>query len=213
MMMYWIFALFLTGVSSVSVVLNHPTSLPCGCKEKVVWSKTVPIEATVAECQKKNCVIMERFKERFTVMHEENYSLFLKSAKYNDLGQYMCSCDGFVRQVKLEVVVPVNMTAVELGNITFPCYADTQRDVRDVMWLHNEQKVLHYTVNGATKPGYVYEGRVSLPDDGFRDGDVSLTITGVQRTDAGLYRCFLHDETIEGYPHAYMLHVIDGNYT
>ncbi len=99
------------------------------------------------------------------------------------------------------------MTAVELGNITLPCYADTQSGVRDVTWLHNEQDALHYTANGATNPGDGYEDRVSLTEDGFRDGDVSLTITGVQKRDAGLYRCFVHDENTKGYPHAYMLHV------
>ncbi|XP_016395670.1 uncharacterized protein LOC107729602, partial [Sinocyclocheilus rhinocerous] len=208
MKIYWILALFLTGVSSVYVVLNHPTSLPCSSGENVVWHKTFPIEATVAECQKEKCIIKERFKERFTVMHEKNYSLFLKSAKYNDLGQYECSCDGLIKQVNLEVVVPINVTAVELGNVTLPCYADTQSDVRDGTWLHNEQNALHYTTNRATNPGLGYEDRVSLTEDGFRDGDLSLTITEVQQTDAGLYRCFVRDETAKGYPHAYMLHVI-----
>ncbi|XP_016325512.1 uncharacterized protein LOC107675627 [Sinocyclocheilus anshuiensis] len=142
-------------------------------------------------------------------MHEKNYSLFLKSAKYNDLGQYECSCDGLIKQVNLEVVVPINVTAVELGNVTLPCYADTQSDVRDGTWLHNEQNALHYTTNGATNPGLGYEDRVSLTEDRFRDSDVSLTITEVQQTDAGLYRCFVRDETAKGYPHAYMLHVIE----
>ncbi len=102
------------------------------------------------------------------------------------------------------------MTAVELGNITLPCYADTQSGVRDVTWLHNEQNALHYTANGNTNPGDGYEDRVSLTEDGFRDGDVSLTITGVQKRDAGLYRCFVQEKNIKGYPHAYMLHV-NGN--
>ncbi len=86
------------------MVLNHPTSLPCCCGEKVMWRKTLPIETTVAECQKKKCIIEESFRERFAVTLEKNYSLFLKSAKYNDLGKYMCSCDGFIKQVMLEVL-------------------------------------------------------------------------------------------------------------
>ncbi|KTF75761.1 hypothetical protein cypCar_00042538 [Cyprinus carpio] len=142
-------------------------------------------------------------------MHEENNSLFLKSAKYNDLGQYVCSCDGIDKHVNLEVVVPINVTVVELRNVTLPCYADTQSGVSDVTWLHNEKKALYYTTKGAPIPGLGYEERVSLTEDGDRDGDVSLTITGVQQTDAGLYRCFVRDETAKGYPHAYMLHVIE----
>ncbi len=104
-------------------------------------------------------------------------------------------------------IVAINVTVVELGNITLQCYADTQSGVSDVTWLHNDQTALHYTVNGATNTGNGSEDRVSLTDDGFRDGDVSLTITDVQKRDAGLYRCFVHDETAKGYPHAYMLHV------
>ncbi|XP_042613163.1 uncharacterized protein LOC109057808 [Cyprinus carpio] len=208
MKIYWILALFLTGTSSVSVVLNHPTSLPCGNCENVVWRKIFPIEATVADCQKRKCIIKESFRQRFNVMHEENNSLFLKSAKYNDLGQYVCSCDGIDKHVNLEVVVPINVTVVELRNVTLPCYADTQSGVSDVTWLHNEKKALYYTTKGAPIPGLGYEERVSLTEDGDRDGDVSLTITGVQQTDAGLYRCFVRDETAKGYPHAYMLHVI-----
>ncbi len=104
------------------------------------------------------------------------------------------------------IIAVLNKT-VELGNVTLPCYADTQSGVRDVTWLHYEQNALHYTENGATNPGDGYEDRVSLTEDGFRDGDVSLTITGVQKRDAGLYRCFVHDENTKGYPHAYMLHV------
>lgn len=61
--------------------------------------------------------------------------------------------------------------------------------------------------NGSTYPGEGYEDRVSLTEGGFKDGDLSLTITGVQQTDAGLYRCFVQDESTEGYPHAYVIHV------
>ncbi|XP_052413770.1 uncharacterized protein LOC127958814 isoform X7 [Carassius gibelio] len=213
-MVYWILLGFigiigsLTGVSSITVVLNQRASLPCCSGEKVVWRKTVPIEATVAECLKQKCIVKDPFQERFAVKSEKNHSLFLNPAKYNDLGQYECSCDGFIKLIKLDVVVPMNMTVEELGNVTLPCYADTQSGVRDVTWLHNEQNALHYTTDRGSIPGLGYEERVSLTEDGFRDGDVSLTITGVHQTDAGLYRCFVQDETDRGYPHAYMLHVI-----
>ncbi len=86
------------------MVLDHPTSLPCGCGEQVLWRKTLPIKATVAECIKEKCVVTESFKERFAVMHEKNYSLFTKSAKYNDLGKYECICEGFINKVNLEVL-------------------------------------------------------------------------------------------------------------
>lgn len=85
-------------------MLNHPISLPCGHGEKVVWRKVIPINANVAECQNEKCVVNESFRQRFAVMHEKNYTLFLKSAKYNDQGQYVCSRDGIDKHFKLEVV-------------------------------------------------------------------------------------------------------------
>ncbi|KAL0194442.1 hypothetical protein M9458_012738, partial [Cirrhinus mrigala] len=68
---------------------------PAAVVKEVVWKKTFPIEATIAKCQKEKCIIEEHFQERFAVTPEKNYSLFLKSAKYNDLGQYKCTWDGF----------------------------------------------------------------------------------------------------------------------
>ncbi len=58
----------------------------------------------VADCIKEKCAVTESFKERFAVGHEKNYSLVLKSAKYNDLGKYECICDGFINKVNLDVL-------------------------------------------------------------------------------------------------------------
>ncbi|XP_065098207.1 uncharacterized protein [Paramisgurnus dabryanus] len=192
----------------VSAVIDQFVVLPCdssGCAA-VQWSQVNHIQTTIAGCHNHRCSVEESFKDRFKFI-KENSSLLLISAKYNDQGTYRCTCDGIKNDVKLEVLVPVNVSAKELANITLPCYAGTLINVNDVTWLHNNSTVLHYYKNGSMSFGKGYEGRVSLTRDGFRYGDLSLTLTEVNNTDAGLYRCFLHDETTKGDPHSYMLHV------
>nr|XP_055041074.1 uncharacterized protein LOC129428165 [Misgurnus anguillicaudatus] len=183
----------------VSAVIDQFVVLPCdlsGCAT-VQWSQVYPIQTTVAGCHNHRCSVEESFQDRFKFI-KENSSLLLISAKYNDQGTYRCTCGNIENDVKLEVLVPVNVSAEEFANITLPCYARTQSDVSDVTWLHNNSIVLHYFKNGSMSFGKVYEGRVSLTRDGFRYGDLSLTITKVHKTDAGLYRCFVHDETNKG---------------
>lgn len=197
-----------TSSQWVSAVIDQFVVLPCdlsGCAT-VQWSQVNHIQTTIAGCHNHRCSVEESFKDRFKFI-KENFSLLLISAKYNDQGTYRCTCGNNENYVKLEVIVPVNVSAEEFANITLPCYAGTLTNVNDVTWLHNKIKVLHYFKNGSMSFGKGYEGRVSLTRDGFRYGDLSLTFTKVQKRDAGLYRCFVNDETTKGDPHSYMLHV------
>lgn len=91
-----------------------------------------------------------------------------------------------------------------MDNITLSCHA---ANANDVTWLYKDVKVLHYKKDGTIIPGKGYEGRVSLEKNCLTTGDHSLTITGVRKTDAGLYQCFVNDETIKGDPQACLLHV------
>lgn len=43
--------------------------------------------------------------------------------------------------------------------------------------------------------------------EGFLDGDLSLHLSSVQQSDAGLYQCLIHDESQEGEPRAVLLQV------
>lgn len=91
-----------------------------------------------------------------------------------------------------------------MHNITLDCYA---ANVNDVTWLHKDEIVLHYKKDGTIIPGKGYERRVSLEKNCLKTGNLSLTITEVRKTDAGLYLCLTDDETTKGYPHTYLLHV------
>lgn len=204
--------------------------------ERAEWRKeSSPTDATIATNQNKICLIEKGFQEEFSckenhlllnsakytdkgtyefVCNEEEktlildvlckYSLYLIPIKelLESISISTWSVTDF--DLKYSLTDPVNVDTAEMDNITLNCYA---ANARDVTWLHNDTKVLHYKKGGTITPGKAYEGRVSLEKNCFKTGDLSLTITGVCMKDAGLYRCFVDDETAKGYPHTYLLHV------
>lgn len=106
--------------------------------------------------------------------------------------------------LKYSFIDATNVHMAGMDKITLKCFA---ANANDVTWLHNYDRVLHHKKEGSVNPGTGYEGRVSLEKNCFKTGDLSLTITEVRKTDDGLYRCFVDDETTKGYPHAHRLHV------
>ncbi|XP_052003369.1 uncharacterized protein LOC127658229 isoform X2 [Xyrauchen texanus] len=204
-----LFCLNIKGMFSQRIVtstLDQQVFFSCNTSscENAEWRKTFITEATIGKCHKQTCAIEEGFQEKFTFT-DNIKGLVLISAKYSDLGTYECICDGtkhFVGQ--LDILPALNITVAESEIITLRCYAN---DAKDVTWLHDDERVLHCTINGFIVHGKGFESRVSLEDDCFKNGDLSLTVTGVRKTDAGLYRCFVNDETTKGYPHTYMLYV------
>lgn len=98
----------------------------------------------------------------------------------------------------------LNVSAVEMDNITLNCYA---HNAKDVTWLHTNGSVLIYKLGGSMNPSKDYKRRASLENNCFKTGDLSLTIARVRKEDTGIYRCFVGDGTTKGNPHAYVLHV------
>ncbi|KAK2903508.1 hypothetical protein Q8A67_008221 [Cirrhinus molitorella] len=186
-----------------SKLLNQPFTFPGNASDcnHAEWRKILPKDATIATCKKRMCMPEKGFEDEFRC--EDNH-LLLKSANYNDKGSYEFICDGDKTQIKLDVLYAPNVSAVEMDNITLNCYAE---NAEDVTWLHNNKNVMHSKMDGSMNSSKDYEGRASLEKDWFKTGDLSLTITGVHKADAGTYRCFADDETVKGNPHAYVLHV------
>ncbi|KAK7157250.1 hypothetical protein R3I93_008657 [Phoxinus phoxinus] len=179
------------------ILLEAPYTFPGNASlcETAEWRKSFPTKATIATYQ--NQIFWT--EEEFT--WKENH-LLLNSARYTDQGRYVFVCKGDEKTLKLDVLYALNVHVAEMDNITLKCL---RRNANDVTWLHNNERVLQYKKDGSINPGKGYEGRVSLEKNCFKTGDISLTITGVRKTDAGIYRCFVDDETTEGYPHTYDL--------
>lgn len=89
-------------------------------------------------------------------------------------------------------------------NTTLPCHGDTRRDTKDVLWKKGGEKVLEYA---SAMTNETTAGRFTVSSEGFLDGDLSLHISSVHLSDAGLYLCLLHGESRDGDPRAVLLRV------
>ncbi|GAA6092542.1 uncharacterized protein LOC113661867 isoform X1 [Tachysurus ichikawai] len=195
----------------ISAVVGGPVSLPCTCSlEKVIWKRFIifQIEASIAECHHGVCEIKSPFQKRFSFLgntSSENFSMSINSTLYNDLGLYLCTCNGErVSEGKLQVYDPRIVKATEGSNATLPCYGDTRHDAKDVQWKKEGKKMLEYTY---AKPNEALASRFSVSQQGFQDGDLSLHISSVNLSDAGFYVCVIHGESREGDPRAVVLEV------
>lgn len=194
---------FCQSIRSGFVLINQAYTFPgnaSGCHH-AEWRKRSPTDTTIATYKTHVCTTGNIFEEDFTCKDNQ---LLLKSANYTDQGPYEFICDGDKTPVNLDVLYALNENAEKTNNITLSCYA---HNAKDVTWLHNNERVLHYKMDGSVNPGKGYEKRASLENNCFKTGDLSLTITRVRKEDAGIYRCFLDDETVKGNPHTYVLHV------
>lgn len=108
-------------------------------------------------------------------------------------------------------LVPWIINVQEGENVTLPCYGDTRQDAKDVTWKKDGPIVVQQFAQNSLMN--FKESRFILSEKCFQDGDLSLEIISVNRSDAGLYRCFLNDESREGEPSAVFLHVhVHGHY-
>lgn len=197
------FKAFCKNIPSGFTLINRPYTFPVnasGCHH-AEWRKRPPTDATIATYKNHKCMTEKGFEEEFTCI---DHHLLLKAAKYTDQGPYEFICKGAQTSIQLDVLYALNVSVEETDNITFSCYSLSPKDVT---WLHNDERVVHYKKDGSVNHGKGYEGRASLEKNCFKSGDFSLTILNVSKADAGIYRCFEDDETAKGNPHAYVLHV------
>lgn len=104
--------------------------------------------------------------------------------------------------------VPTVIKAFKGQNVTLLCYGDTRHDVKDVKWKKDGQRVLLYThANRSVTTDEASESRFMMSVESFLGGDLSLHISSVHLSDAGLYQCLLHDESQDGEPRAVLLTV------
>ncbi|XP_067305366.1 uncharacterized protein [Pseudorasbora parva] len=185
------------GIKSDFVLVKTQYTFPGNASscERAEWRKISPTYATIATYQNQKCTT----KKVVNFTCKENH-LVLNSAKKTDLGIYEFICDGDKKTLRLDVLYALNVEAAAMDNITLECYAD---NANGVTWLHKNDRVLSYKKDGSINIGKGYEERVSLEPKCLKTGDYSLTITGFLKTDAGIYRCFLDDETTKGDPHAH----------
>ncbi|KAF5894330.1 butyrophilin 2 isoform X1, partial [Clarias magur] len=133
-----------------------------------------------------------------------------------DSGQYRCEAHGERKEevavihlhvAKLKLVTeanhsfPFQMIKTSIGKrntiytlagdeATLPCYLSPKRCAvaMEIRWFKGTDCIFLYQ-NGQVKQEKSYEGRVSLFIHQLREGNVSLMLTNVQKSDVGEYKC------------------------
>nr|XP_048674505.1 butyrophilin subfamily 2 member A2-like isoform X1 [Caretta caretta] len=91
------------------------------------------------------------------------------------------------------------VTAIVGENIVLPCHLTPRMSAEnmEVRWFRSEFfSVVHLYHGGKDQNGEQmpdYHGRTELLKDGIQDGNVSLQILNIRRSDEGQYHCFLQD--------------------
>ncbi|XP_064782805.1 uncharacterized protein LOC135507151 isoform X1 [Oncorhynchus masou masou] len=197
------------GIIIKTVNLKHSVTLPCNatCDIGIVWK--IVDGQVVAKIDQGKLIEGKRFEKRVEI--NKDLSLTISSAVYNDKGSYECVCDKQnVADVKLDVLVPTEISAHVGDNVTLHCYGSTKKQATDgemyVQWEKDGQTVLKIDPTNTTfGPGFI--DRTSVTWDGYGEGDLSLTITGVRSSDQGTYLCFFNSDSDPGYPHGVTLTV------
>lgn len=203
-------------ITHINAVVNEPVTLPCEMDgpNGTKWTAIHPNTADISDCDRVPCSIKEPFRKRFSLSGDRTRgsSLLISPVYYNDRGSYRCSCCGENADVKLKVFVPTVVKAHELENVLLPCYGDTRKEAKDLLWNKDKQLVLLYDdKTGNVTLGEGAEDRFSISPETFQGGDLSLNISSLRKTDAGLYLCSIHDESREGDPRAILLEVEEQN--
>ncbi|XP_014065326.2 fibroblast growth factor receptor 3 isoform X1 [Salmo salar] len=197
------------GIILKIVNLKHSVTLPCNatCDIGIVWR--IVDGQVVAKIDQGKLIEGKRFEKRVKI--NKDLSLTISSAVYNDRGSYECVCNNRnVADVKLDVLVPTEESAHVGDNVTLHCYGSTNKQVTNgemhVQWEKDGQTVLKIDPTNTTYgPGFI--DRTSVTRDGYIEGDLSLTFTGVRLSDQGTYLCFFNRDSDQGYPHGVTLTV------
>ncbi|XP_045067920.1 uncharacterized protein LOC121554560 isoform X1 [Coregonus clupeaformis] len=197
------------GIILKTVNLKNTVNLPCNATCDIGIVREILDGQVVAKIDQGKLIEGNTFEKRVKINND--LSLTIISAVYNDKGLYECICHTrTVADVHLDVLVPPEISADFGDNVTLPCYGSTNKQATDgemhVQWDKDGQTVLKIDPTNTTYgPGFM--NRTSVTRDGYREGDLSLIITNVHSSDKGTYLCFFNRHSDPGYPHGVTLTV------
>ncbi|KAF5894329.1 butyrophilin-like protein 2, partial [Clarias magur] len=151
-------------------------------------------------------------------LEEGNVSLMLTNVLVTDSGEYKCKVvhggdkvENAVNHLnvselklvkktssmpKTSVGKPYTIYAWSSDDVTLPCYLSPKRSAvaMRIRWFKGTDCICVYQ-HGQVKEGNGYEGRVSLFTHKLEEGNVSLMLRNVQKSDVGEYKCeVIHKE-------------------
>lgn len=88
--------------------------------------------------------------------------------------------------------VPLAVSGSTGDNVTIPCYAAIPKSIPSktsyVLWEKDGKRIL-LLVNGNVTHDPMLTNRVSVSEEGYKTGDLSLHLTDVRTSDEGIYSC------------------------
>ncbi|XP_046702390.1 butyrophilin-like protein 2 [Silurus meridionalis] len=133
----------------------------------------------------------------------DNLFLTLKDVKDTDSGQYRCEAHGKSKKEVAVIYLHVAEFKVVSGvysfspsnyfpgdDVTLPCHLSPKKSAvaMEIRWFKGTDCICVYQ-NGQVNEGKGYEGRVSLFTNQLEEGNVSLMLGNVQKSDKGKYKC------------------------
>ncbi|KAM3589998.1 uncharacterized protein V6R79_001618 [Siganus canaliculatus] len=148
------------------------------------------------------------FRTRLFVndMKTGNVSVKIFDVEKSDSGIYTCFLPSIKKEASIELIVVERqlicsqqpITALVGDDVILPCHLQPPVSAADwtVEWSKPglDPESVHYHEDGRLRvkeqnPSYSY--RTSLSVDDMKTGDVSLRIFNVEKSDSGIYKCFL----------------------
>ncbi|XP_066517989.1 uncharacterized protein [Hoplias malabaricus] len=199
-------------INAVTVKLGHSATI--SCKQNCTTVKWLTNNKEILRFSGGKCTVAPEFEGRTECSEEKirrgDISLIILSVGYNDRGWYYTMCDGKDHcDQKLDILV-LTVVNVSVGaQATLPCFAETDKysDLSSIyiQW-EKDTKLVVKLENGVISYGSGFEQRAMVSTEGYKKGDLSLSINNVRFSDSGLFRCSLKDGAY-GYPHTVSLTV------
>ncbi|XP_063078298.1 uncharacterized protein LOC134468286 [Engraulis encrasicolus] len=146
---------------------------------------------------------------------KQSLDLVISPVHFNNQGFYLGTCDGHYCDKKLQVLAPQRVIVHTGENITLPCHAITKKNEMDQniygLWEKNGEMGVKLD-GGVLTHGVIPMDRGLISRDGYKRGDLSLSLSFVRPSDAGLYQCHYSPrrdtDNFQGAPNSVVLEVL-----
>ncbi|XP_027894039.1 uncharacterized protein LOC114157342 [Xiphophorus couchianus] len=190
-------AVRLRAADCVTVIVGDQFEVPVSCEpgESGRLLRDLGDHGTleVATCQRGEwTVTLEKHRDRIKIISS---NIVFAHTLYTDGGMYEVTCsESGTKPVQLEVVFAVERSVTEGDHVTLPCYGRTIGGTGLPGLWEKDGKHLCGKNSDYEECSETPADRLTVSNDWTTNGDLSLTIAGVQPQDSGDYFCYTQDQ-------------------